>query len=117
MNVTRSTIADVYALLRNLTPQFKRLPAPAEIEFHVTRHQDRYGDYSQWQGTRGDRHIIRISAEKHAHLLTVMQTVAHEMVHLAQSIDGSETKAVHNADFRRRARAVCKLFGWDEKAF
>jgi predicted metal-dependent hydrolase len=44
--------------------------------------------------------------------------MAHEMIHLKQGISKTETpNAVHNAEFWRIAKSVCKRFGWDEKTF
>jgi hypothetical protein len=116
VDIRPETLAATYDYLRLLTPQFRRLPPADDVEFHVIAKVDRYGDYSQW--LPNGAHIIRISTAKHAHLMTLMQTVAHEMVHLAQSLHKTTTPNVmHNDDFYRRARAVCRAFGWDEKAF
>lgn len=118
MDIRPDTLAATYDYLRILSPQFRRLPPADDVEFHVINTPKVYGDYSQWINCRDEAHIIRISTKKHGHLATLMQTMAHEMVHLAQAIHKTTTPNVmHNDDFYRRARAICRAFGWDEKAF
>jgi hypothetical protein len=43
--------------------------------------------------------------------------MAHEMIHLHQRVTGMENSAQHNAAFRKLAAHVCRLHGFDPKAF
>jgi len=58
-----------------------------------------------------------LSYVKHTHFDSVVKTIAHEMVHLAQAIVKADTATEHNEDFSERARLVCKNFGWDSGQF
>lgn len=60
---------------------------------------------------------IMVSAALNGHLLNVLQTLAHEMVHLAQHHSGTAGRYEHNRDFLRRAKLICRSFGWDERVF
>jgi len=53
----------------------------------------------------------------HSHTFTVLLTLAHEMIHLVQAIHKSDNKNQHNAEFKRLAKRVCHLHGFDYKAF
>src|SRR5262245_63202984 len=86
------------------------LPDASEIDFAVLRDRATYGDC--------DGETIRASSGRHGHLSTLLATVAHEMIHLHQMRRKLETSNTeHNADFRKRAARVCRLHGFDPKAF
>lgn len=54
------------------------------------------------------RLVIAVSTGKNGHLFTVVQTMAHEMVHLHQRATCMESSsAVHNAAFKKLAHKVC----------
>lgn len=58
--------------------------------------------------------MIEVSAASVGHTGTLVWVMGHEMIHLHQSIAGFETpKAMHNADFRRKAEQACRYHGWD----
>lgn len=111
MKLTPAAVRSTYAYLISLDPFAKWACVPVDaMKFAVTRHRDRYGDYSD--GT------IRVSAHMVGHLWTAQMVVAHEAIHACQHLDGTETPNVeHNRDFRKRAHSVCKAFGWDWRAF
>lgn len=114
LRVDAARIAAVYEMWRAFPP-FSRwnLPPSSEVAFHVLRTNQLDGDW--WYD--GERHHIRVSAVRHAHMVSLLDTVAHEMVHLHQHQSGTATNAVHNADFRRIAGRICKLYGFDEGKF
>ena len=116
MKPTPDACAAAYDCLRSFAP-FKgwKLPSGEEVEFIVTRDPSKYGAHSHY--ICRDEHIIEISDACNGHLNTLMFTMAHEMVHLHQKRAKLVTKAEHNADFKRRAKSVCRELGWDEKAF
>ena len=44
--------------------------------------------------------------------------MAHEMIHIRQAIRGTTTaNTQHNAEFHRIADRVCRIHGFDRKAF
>ncbi len=101
-----------YEFLRE-TPPFRnwRLPEGAEVKFHVTRNRLVQGDHRMENGL----HIIRISSAKIGNTHTLLEVMAHEMVHAACDRDGARSE--HGRDFHRRARLVCKYHGFDSKSF
>lgn len=109
-------LAAQYEALR-ICPPFVRwkLPPSEDITFCVIRHKDREGDYTRIIGT--DNHFIRISETRIGHYDSFGVVMAHEMIHLLQAVKKLETKAAHNADFRRRAASVCRTLGFDPKTF
>lgn len=113
--LTPSRIAAVYAMLREMPPFCRwKLPAPSEVKFGVIRTDRWYADH----GCHGGRHVIRVSQAKHHTLDGLVRTVAHEVIHMHQSMRGTETKgAEHNAEFRRIAARVCQIHAWDGGSF
>lgn len=111
--ITPESCAALYDALRSLNP-FRgwNLPDSDAIEFHVVRDAAVYGTYHF-----GDDHAISVSESRVGHWSTFTQTMAHEMIHLYQSIRGTQTKAEHNREFGRLARQVCTAFGFDERCF
>jgi hypothetical protein len=102
-------------MLRSFPP-FSRwnLPPADEVEIRTPQRSDVLGEWSKWEG---GHHIITISSKSHGHLITLIQTVAHEMIHAYQDIKGTSNRAQHNAEFKRLAAQVCRALGFDEKAF
>lgn len=116
MKLTAEVLARVYDALRECAPFRRwRLPAAEGITFQVTRHKDREGHYTRLIGT--DTHFICVSEARVAHFDSLCIVVAHEMIHLVQAVGKTETRAQHNADFRRRAALVCKTLGFDPHIF
>jgi hypothetical protein len=111
--ITPQALAAAYDYLR-VTAPFNSwgLPDSDEVEFHVTRHRDRYGDHSL--ETRG--HVIRIATYHTTTTDLLMQTMAHEMIHARQR-QTKTARGNHNWLFRRAAQAVCRVHGWDYGEF
>jgi hypothetical protein len=107
-------IAAAYDFLR-ATPPFVRwkLPHSSKITFRVTRNTDTYGTHE----TDGREHVISISSKANGFTLTLLQTLAHEMIHLHQTRRGLGKNAHHGAAFQRWARMVCRRHGFDPKQF
>lgn len=100
----------------NETQPFARwnLPDGDEVVFRVWRGRDRYGQYQRV----GDKHHIAISSAIVGHTKTLVETMAHEMIHLHEEHNGACTPgAQHSAAFRKWALQVCRIHGFDEKAF
>lgn len=113
--ITPDRVAAVWDMLRQFPPISKwKLPPAEEVEFTTSARNDIHGQWSRWSnGT----HIITVSVKRTGHLDTLIQTVAHEMIHAYQDQSGTSTRAEHNAEFSRLASQVCRAFGFDEKAF
>lgn len=114
---TPDMLAAGYDFLRT-TPPFRRwgMPPSDAIEFRVTNDSKEHGHYNRI--ARTDRHWIAMSQASIGQTNTLVMFLAHEMIHLHQALKKLETQnATHNADFRKKARAVCKAHGWDLKIF
>lgn len=107
----------MYDMLRQLPPFDKwGLPGSEWIVFELPKRKDVLGEFIE-SSDGAKPHRIKVSAVSHDHVFNVLQTLAHEMLHLVQAIQKTNNTAQHNADFRKRARAVCKEYGWDYKFF
>ena len=118
LQLTPDTLEAMYDCLRAFYPFNKwKLPEGKNIhQFRVSKRKDQEGHYTRYVGT--DKHIVSISSSRIGHFSSLAQVMAHEMIHLKQGIAKTETpNAVHNAEFIRLSRIVCKRFGWDEKTF
>lgn len=104
LRLTPEMLVGAYEFLRT-TPPFRRwhLPHADEIEFHLIRDRRRYAEYCGVERHRiGVNHLFVSRGD------SLLMHMAHEMVHLRQKIEGSETAAQHNARFRVLARSVCR---------
>lgn len=116
--LTPDMVAAVYECLRQFPPFSSwKLPPAEEVEFRVHNQPNTMGEYTRYARTAD--HIVIVSSLTIGHFATLASVVAHEMVHLKQALDKTEPKRAggHNAEFRRLAKQVCKIHGWDYKAF
>ena len=113
MKLTPEGCAAMYDALRAHQP-FSRwdLPEADKVEFYVTRDKSVFGTYCYEQA-----HAITVSEVVVGHWSTLSETVAHEMIHLHQSLRKKQTRAEHNTEFRKLALEVCQTFGFDPRCF
>jgi hypothetical protein len=117
LRLTPDILAAAYEYLR-ATPPFRgwRLPHADEIGFTVSRHRDRHSHLIGY--VRSTEAEIAVSEMVVGSSLTLIEAMAHEMVHLKQHLRRSETsKTAHNAEFRRLAALVCRHHHFDPKTF
>jgi hypothetical protein len=108
--VTRSTCIAVYELLIQLPPiKAWRLPPSKDLIFVVRNMPDVYGMFEP------DPHKITISSAKHAHLDTVIRTMAHEMIHLHLYTRKDPLWDKHTKSFLDAAEKVSTTLGFDPK--
>jgi len=115
--LTPDILEGVYEFLRRCPP-FRgwKLPEPDAVEFTVLGARDREAHYTRYKGT--DEHIIGVSSNRVGLLPTLIVAMGHEMIHLKQAVTKTETPGVqHNAEYRRIAKQVCQMHGWDFAAF
>ena len=112
LHLTPEILRAAYEYLR-ACPPFNRwkLPQADEVEFHVTRHTDRRGDCE----ATVDGHCVRISAALIGRTSSLMETLAHEMIHVR--LDRKGVRSHHGRDFQRCAAQVCRYHGFDLKLF
>lgn len=119
LHLTPDILAASYDLLRTTLP-FRRwkLPPSDEIEFIVNADRHVRGFYSDRpEGFGQPVHKLGASCAVLSTLDSLLPVVGHEIIHLFQNIAGRETRAMHNADFRRLSVQVCRHHGWDLAAF
>lgn len=113
LRLTPEILAGAYTFLRT-TPPFRRwkLPPAHRVKFRVNHSKKFMGLYYY------DETQIEISDFFHSQPQTLMATMAHEMIHLYQRVANKKTsRAIHDAGFHRMAQQVCRVHGFDLKAF
>lgn len=113
LRLTPAILVAAYEYLRS-TPPFRRwkLPDADDVEFHVLRTREMFADC---ETTVAGQHIIRVSTGKVGRTGTLIESMAHEMVHVY--LDRRGVKAHHGAAFRRCAARICRVHGFDPKTF
>jgi hypothetical protein len=117
LKLTPEFTRGIYILLK-YGPVFSKfnLPAAAAVKFRVTRAKDRCGYYQYLPAT--GRHEIGLDQPYCASLEHATETMAHEMIHLYQAVNKSESrKADHNVEFHRIAKRVCAAYGFPLSRF
>lgn len=115
LRLTPDLLRAAYDFLASSDP-FRRLnmPASAAIAFTVARTRTHNG----WHNFRKGRHEIVISAGAAGSTDMLMRTMAHEMLHVHDYAPRrKKSSAEHSTAFRRLAAAVCRVHGFDLKAF
>jgi hypothetical protein len=108
--VTRSTCVVVYELLVQLPPiKTWKLPPSKDLLFVVRNMPDVYGMFEP------EPHKITISSAKHAHLDTIIRTMAHEMIHLHLFLRKDPLWDKHTKSFLDAAEKVSHTLGFDPK--
>lgn len=111
--LTPARLAAVYECLRAFPPfSGWNLPHSSQVKFTLSKRKDAQAEY-----TPGQPHWIMVSMPFHHHYSTLHATMAHEMLHLYQDIHKRANRAQHNADFRLKAAAICRRYGWDVGQF
>lgn len=107
-----------YELLRCSKPfSAMRLPPADDIAFKVLTTKEREGHFKGWCGG-GEHPEIGVSTALVKCLDRLNQTMGHELIHLWQERRKTAPRYPgHNAEFKRMARRVCDLHGWDIKTF
>lgn len=118
MHLTPEQLAAAYELLRT-TPPFNRwkLPDSDDVIFNVTNSKTVEGKYQAWKGAP-DR-AISVSTQIVRTLDELVQTMAHEMVHLHQDYTRQieYSSGGHGPIFRKYAAQVCRHHSWNPLTF
>lgn len=114
MHLTPHILEQAYEYLR-ATPPFKALGLPHadQVAFKVSGTKTYYGMTTTETAAPP---LIEISAAKCRHTAMLMETMAHEMIHVAQAVSaarGVGSGANHGKLFKRLARQVCRQHGFD----
>lgn len=99
----------------NETEPFRRwnLPSGEDVVFHITRSRNDRGLYWFENG----RHNIAISTGCIGWTLSLMEVMAHELIHLHEQANRACGRGEHSAAFNRWAAQVCRIHGFDPKLF
>lgn len=110
--LTHETLYGAYKFLC-ATPPFVRwnLPEAADVKFRVVRDRTLHG----WHRCIAGKHTIAISGSSVGHTLSLVMTMAHELVHMHQKRTGMRVN--HGLAFQKLAQQICKIHGFDPKAF
>ena len=116
LHLTPSVLEAAYLYLRATEPfRTWRLPEGEDVTFRITNSVHYLGTHRR---SRLGHPIITVSMHRVGHTETLLCTIAHEICHLVQARDGTETKGtIHNAEFYKLAKRVCNRHGWDAKEF
>jgi hypothetical protein len=114
LHLTPEMLAGIYDLLRATNPSRRwGLPEKHAVRFRTYRSKAERGTLER----DGKDVILSVSELSNAHLHSVFETVAHEMVHLRLLRLGVKLWDRHGARFEHLAKAVCAAHGFDPKAF
>lgn len=110
--LTAETMAGAYAYLQT-TPPFKQwnLPLPKDIVFKVHRSRVEQGSHRFVRG----RHVLKVSSNLIVTTRSLIEVMAHEMVHVYQLEQGLRTN--HAGPFKALAARVCRIHGFDPGLF
>lgn len=117
LRLTPAKLIAAYEYLRSTEP-FNRLklPDPDDLEFRVTSHVDRFGHFDDRDG-KYPYPNISISAVHVRTGLMLLETAAHEMVHIARFVSGDRGWESHGPKFKRLAKQVCRVHGFKLETF
>lgn len=113
--LTSETLEAAYEYLRT-TPPFQswNLPEGEDVKFVVTKSKTDAG----WHKIDNGKDIIAASCGCIGRTESLIELMAHEMVHMHQRDVKTETPSVtHNRSFAMLAHRVCKIHGFDPKLF
>ena len=112
MKLNATILRNLYSTLYCCDP-FKRwnLPLPEEIRFIADDDTTTLGTYLHDSGDDQYQHTITISKARCGHIMTVLSTLCHEMIHMSRHKTDKWTH--HDAEFRRRAKIVGLELGLD----
>jgi len=108
--ITDQSIKDTYSMLRRLPPFNQwNLPPAYKIKFKVIP------DFKFMGEMHMKPYKMLIGTKHQEHFVTLVTTVAHEMIHLALYLEGVPSYNVHGRKFKEKAHQVGALYGFDRK--
>lgn len=114
LKVNKAMCEATYTYLTALPP-FNRwnLPDAADVDFRVNNSNV----YGACHAHKHKRPTIWISAKRHATVNYLLQTMAHEMIHLYQGYHGMKQTSDHDDSFRLLFEKMAMQLGFDPKGF
>lgn len=115
LRLTSETLAAAYDYLATTEPFRKwNLPDSDDVVFRVVKDPTRRGFYRR---DGYNRPSISVSSAAIGHSSSLIEVMAHEMIHLHEDATGMATASEHSAAYRKMAAVVCKIHGFDPKLF
>lgn len=93
------------------------MPDVDEIVFKVVNSRKFHGRALYYTNQRKPAYEIEISRHFIGRTYSLMEVMAHEMIHVYQRETRMEKGGEHNAAFNKLAARVCKQHGFDPKTF
>lgn len=114
IKLTPEVLAAAYDLLLTLEPFVEwNLPPSEDVRFKVIRSVNNRG----WYKFDNNWHTIAISQRCVGHTISLIEVMAHEMLHLHQRHNCLETSGMHNKSFLLEAERICAIHGFDPALF
>jgi len=112
LKLTPEVLAAAYDFMTTTEPFSKwNLPGSDDIKFKAVKDRRLYG----WLIASHDKIEICVSSSCVGHTAKLMETMAHEMIHLHQHLTGMPKN--HGPTFQQILKHVCKVHGFDPCAF
>jgi len=117
LTLNRGVLAATYDLLRETAPYTEwDLPPSSQISFKVIKSKLTRGTFQVGMGRK--RPIISVSEGSVGRLGCLIETMAHEMVHLHEDTNhAGRGDVMHSKMFWKLAQKVCDAHGMDMKMF
>jgi len=117
LKLTPEIVAAAYAYLTECEPFSKwNLPPAEDLTFRVSSSLKDFG-FCVYPRIKSERPTIIISKKLIGSTQLLMQILAHEMVHLYMFHHGITDRGTHGPAFRKIAKRVCAIHGFDENFF
>lgn len=112
LRLTPKVLAGAYTFLKSTEPfDAWGLPPASKIKFKVIRDPKIHADFSIDNG----KPMIRVSENGVGHTVTLLGSVAHEVVHLRQHM--LKKRDTHGASFKAMSAVICAAHGFDPQTF
>lgn len=117
LHLTRPLLRATYEYLRETKPFVDwNLPEGDDVAFRVMKNKKLLGLFQVWDDEPNLR--IKISEYTVGHTVTLMATMAHEMVHLFMHLTEQDLyEPDHGPTFAALGKLVCDEHGFDPKLF
>lgn len=117
--LTVDTLRAAYDYLR-ATPPFDswNLPESEDIKFKVAKDRNNAAWHVCWGRGRNRKHVIAVSSRHVGRTESLISAMGHEAIHLHMALTGMDRGAgEHGEVFNKIAGEVCRIHGFDPKAF
>ena len=119
--LNKDILRTAYAYLNETEPFVKwNLPDADDVDFSVKDSKKHAAKCHPPECTQSGRYLIEVAERHHEGTLNLMETMAHEMVHIHEfqaCIPRTDGKHLHGKVFKAYAKQVCEAHGFDIAQF